>query len=274
MADLSVLPVNLQTPLNPYHWEYDNIPLKNLRDRDTLINNELERNTRILKDAAGDQGDVANRLAQFVDESGNLLVEAVDLTSHNIAEHEDGTKELTIEELDAYDALGYTLENPVEFVRMLQAERDKLSFIVDEANKMQISVETPSAIATFENGPITFEGSTTISWDVVGNAIKPVLVAPPESIHRHYYEVTPTTEDYLTFDVTAVAAQFIEGTLRVFINGVRLSSSFEIYVPGSLTTDVWTLNSFTEDAANGTFVLTRAITSSDLIFVDFDITLD
>ena len=72
MPDLSSIPVPQYAPNQPYHWEYDNLPLKALADRDEVINGEVDNQTKILVDAAGTQGTLANRLNQSIDEDGNL----------------------------------------------------------------------------------------------------------------------------------------------------------------------------------------------------------
>lgn len=273
MPELEKYPVPLYNPLHPYHWEYDNLPLEALKLRDEVINGQVDINSGILMDAAGNQGTVANRLNQSMNEDGSLMDTAIDEALHNIAEHEDGSKTLTTEELDDLNELGYVVSNPVPFVRMLNAERAKLALIADEATNMTIQVETPSNIVLYEEGPLTLAESESISWSVSGNEIKANMNFPAEAAHRHYYDLEPVTEDYLTFQVTSVSTPYLEDSLRVYINGVRLSSSGEVYVPGADISDTWTLNSFTPDHEAGTFELSAAITAADIIRIDFDIAL-
>lgn len=273
MPELEKYPVPLYNPLHPYHWEYDNLPLEALKLRDEVINGQVDYNSGILMDAAGNQGTLANRLNQSMNENGSLKDDAIDEALHNIAEHTDGSKNLTSDELDDLEALGYVVSNPVPFVRMLNAERAKLALIADEAKNMTIQVETPSNIVLYEEGPITLRQSDTISWSVTGNEVKANLGFPTEAAHRHYYDLEPVTDDYQSFKVTSVSTPYMEDSLRVYINGVRISSSAQVYVPGSDISDAWTLNSFTPDHEAGTFDLSVAINASDIIRIDFDIAL-
>lgn len=274
MPDLDIHPVPYQVPGNPYHWEYDNLPLKALAERDEIINNAVETNSTLLREGAGDQGTISNRLDQSLNSDGSLKVAAVNETLHNIAEHEDGFKAVTDEEIDNYVALGYTVSNPVEYVRMLYEERAKLALIADEATDLKIQVEeTPSVIVNYTDGTLKLKSSSTVTLQIDGDTVMPVVNFPIEFAHRHYYDSVPVTDDYENFQVNSVSTPYMEGTLRVYINGVRLNSEFEVYVPGNLTTDDWILNKFTPDYEAGTFVLSTPIASDDIILVDFDVAL-
>lgn len=282
MPDLSKLPVPKYDPLHPYHWEYDNIPIDTLALRDELINGELEQHAKILRDSCGNQGTLDNRLNQSINEDGSLKSSAIDEAAHNIAEHSDGEKTVDITELDYYnDTLNYSdVVNPVPFVRMLEAERDKLAHISPLATNITFEVETPSNVVVIEQGPIALGASAGIQWDITAAVppstavtLTPVLTIPIEFAHRHYYDLEPITTDYLSFKVTSVNTPYIDGSLRVYINGVKLTTGYEIYVPGNLITDEWSLQSFTADPEGGTFELYAAITSDDIIRIDFDVAL-
>lgn len=273
MPELDIYPVPLYEPQSPYHWEYDNLPLKALKLRDEVINGQVDINTLSLAEAAGNQGSVSNRLNQSIEENGDLKTSAIDEALHNIAEHEDGSKTLTAGEISDYATKGYVVSNPVPFVRMISAERDKLSLIADEATNMSIQVETPSTVVLYTEGPITFKGSASVTWEVTGSDIKANMAFPIEAAHRHYYDLEPITTDYLNFQVTSVSTPYVEGSLRVYVNGVRLSSEAAIYVPSSDISAAWTANMFSADQDAGTFFLQNAITSSDVIRIDFDIAL-
>jgi hypothetical protein len=282
MPDLSKLPVPKYDPLHPYHWEYDNVPIEVLALRDQLINGELENYAKILRDAAGNQGTVDNRLNQSLKQDGSLKASAIDKAAHNIAEHSDGSKIVDVSELDYYnDTLNYPdVINPVPFVRMLEAERAKLALIASEATNITFEVETPSNTLVIEEGKIYLRASEGIQWDVTAPVppstsvtIKPVLTIPLEFAHRHYYDLKPITTDYLNYKVTSVNTPYIEHSLRVYINGVKLTTDADVYVPGNLMTEEWTLNSYTPDHTAGTFVLNTAITSDDIIRIDFDVAL-
>jgi hypothetical protein len=274
MPDLNALPVPQYNATQPYHWEYDNLPLKTLSDRDELINGVVDTHSEILRNCSGTVGTLANRLNQSVEQDGNLKTTAVDQTLHNIAEHGDGSKTVSGAELSDYNALGYIgVVNPVPFVRMLEAERDKLSLVADEATNIVVNVNTPSLVYTFGDGINTLDliESDSISWTFEGpNSVKPEIKFSIAFAHRHYYNLDPITSDYQNYQVNMPSTPYMEDTLRVYINGVRLNSVYNVYVPNSDVTS-WIANRFTPDHLTGTFTLLTAITSSDIISIDFDI---
>lgn len=268
MPDLTKLPLPEFTGGMPYHWTYDNLPLKVLADRDYIINGEVDYQSKVLSDAAGTQGNVANRLNQSIDEDGNLKDTAIDEALHNIAEHSNGTKTVESDELSYYvDTLGYsTVTNPVSFVRMLEVERAKLSLISDQANNLNINVDdTP-----YTSGTINLVSSDTVQWEIDIDTIKPVLAISTNFIRRHYYdqETTSDEDNYINY---STPVPYVEGSLRVYINGIRLSSEVSVYYPVWPAAESWSLNKFTSDASAGTFVLDNAITEDDVIRIDFDV---
>lgn len=279
MPDLNQLPVPQYTADQPYHWEYDNLPLQTLAQRDEIINSEVDNLSSILRECNGTQGTLANRLAQSIDEDGNLIPYAVDQSLHNIAEHTDGSKTVDTGELNSYIALGFpSLTNPVGFVRMLDSERVKLATIADYATNITLQVETPSNIVLFEEGPLELVDSDSISWDVEAPyKIKANLKVSTDFAHRHFYDLSPVSipsddpipVDYKKFKVNSLATPFIEDSLRVYINGIRLSSQYSVYYPSNPISS-WSLNRFTPDHINGIFILDNAITETDIIQIDFD----
>jgi len=293
MPDLTKLPVPEYQANQPYHWTVDNVPLKTLAERDEVISNAVDMQSQILNDAAGTQGNIANRLNQSIDEDGNLKASAVNESSHNIAEHEDGTKEVDTAELDYYNStLGYSeVVNPVPFVRMLESERDKLSLIPGDATSVSIEfctdeVCTPSSVILFDQGKIQFQPSSFISWEVgLGpNTVKPVLNTSLQYAHRHYYDIEPVLVDSVTneYDASGSSVAYIEGSLRVYINGTRISSEYEVFYPKNPSDTSWGTssnilkggsNKYTPDHSNGTFTLLNSITEDDIIRVDFDVAL-
>jgi hypothetical protein len=275
MPDLSKLPVPQYQADQPYHWEYDNLPLQVLAQRDEIINGEVDNQSKILGDSAGTQGTLSNRLNQSIDEDGNLLSTAVDESLHNIAKHTDGSITVDSDELDHYVSdLGYSsVANPVPFVRMLESERDKLALIASEATNFAIQANIPSNITVFNSGILELSNSTTINWEFTApNILSPVLAISTDFAHRHYYDLEPITTDYLNYKVTSISTPYIEGSLRVYINGVRLSEEYQVYYPSN-PVSTWSLNSYTSDYSAGTFVLDYAITSNDIIRIDFDLSL-
>lgn len=288
MPNLDAITVPEYQPLDPYHHKYDNLPLKVIIQRQDLLNNEVTINTEILREAIGDQGTLSNRLNQSLNNNGSLNTDAMDspenasgdVILHNIAAHSDGTANLSTAELADMTSLGYAVSNPVSFVRMLDAERDKLSLIDNEATNLDLSVETPSATIDFENGTVEFVPSDSITWNVTGSTqVSAVVTFSTSSLHNHIYDYTPVaqnliTPDYTNYKTTSVATPFVDGSLRVFINGIRLpETSPGVFIPPSTgPEDTWTKTYFSSDSTAGTFALNRAITSDDVIRIDFDTT--
>lgn len=291
MPDLTKMPVPLYSADQPYHWEYDNLPLKALADRDVAINNAVDSQSQILQDAAGNQSNVAVRLNQSLEDNGDLMASAVDQAMHNIAAHQDGSLNLSVSQIDVFqNDYGYVLSNPVPFVRMLEAERDKLALVANEATSFALEVYIPSPsnislipssicvsnICLFDNTVVQLQPSDFITWEVQSpNVLKPILNLNTESFHRHYYDLEPITSDYIDFNVSNVSTQFVEGSLRVYINGIRLSSEYEVLYPPVLNPDSssWSSNKYTPDHTTGTFQLYNPITSNDIIRIDFDVLL-
>jgi hypothetical protein len=254
MPRIDLIDVPLYRPVDPYHFEYDNLPLKAILRRQNLINLALDNVISQTRDAVGTQGSFANRLNQSLDPDGNLKVTAIDEALHSIGAHTDDDT----------------------FVRMLKEESDKLALIDDEANKLSVEVEIDDEDpVSFDNGSIRFVSSPSVSWSVESpNKISANLAFDLASAHRHYYDMVPVmVSNYTSYQVNSVSSEYIEGSLRVFINGMRLSASVEIYVPGPLVTDPWTAMTYTEDSANGEFTLSTAISEDDVIRIDFDIPL-
>lgn len=257
-------PVDVYSPLWPYHVDFDNIPILQLINQNLLINNAVENAEDILRSAIGTQGTLSNRLNQSIQADGQLRSDAIDTALHNIGAHADGE----------YDG--------VDYVRMTAEERAKLSLVADEATSLVIQFETISTISTapvaFDNQIVTLKQSDSVTWRVEsGNMVYADLTFPVDSAHQHYYDrepahQTPMSPDYQNYKSTSVATEYIDGSLRVYVNGVRLSETTSVYVPGPLPTDAWVLMTFTSDAANGLFSLSTPITSSDVIRIDFDAT--
>ncbi len=258
MPRIELIPEVYYTAQDPIHWEIDNLPLKNIITRQGLINLALDNVIEEMRDAIGTQGSVANRLNQSINVDGSLKTSAINLALHSIEDHEDTDN----------------------YVRMSKIQSDKLDLIQDEATNITLEVYTDNTTFTdFDNGQIIFKPSSTVTPIVESpNIIKFNMAFPVEAAHRHYYGLTPVdvdiiTPDYISFKVNSIPSEYVEGSLRIYINGVRIFTDAEVYVPGSLVTDPWTLMSFTEDSSNGLFELSAAITDQDIIRIDFDIAL-
>lgn len=256
MPRIELIPEVYFAPNDPYHWEYDNLPLKNIIQRQNLINLSLDDVLEQMRDAIGTQGSMANRLNQSINDDGSLKTSAIDAALHSIDEHTDSTA----------------------YVRMTKAESDKLANVADDASDVTLQVNTDgSNVVTFDAGVVVFQESTTVTPTVEApNKVSFDLAFPAAAAHRHFYSLTPVhvnqvTPDYVNYKVNSTSTPYIEDSLRVYINGVRIFETDEVYVPGALVTDPWTLLSVTPDHAAGTFELSAAISDDDIIKIDFDI---
>jgi hypothetical protein len=260
MPEIDLIPVPLYEPLQPYQFEFDNMPLQALMTRMELINFAVDINSQILRDSIGTQGTLSNRLNQSLNPDGTLRQDRVDQTLHHIGAHTDG------------------IWDDISYVRFTFDERAKLQFIHPDATNMSLEFQTLSNILFFDQGPLLFEPSPEISWQVdAPNRISARLNFPLDAAHRHFYDIrpqpaTPLAPDYINY-ITGLPNPFQDGSLRVYINGVRLSSEDQIYAPGALVNSPWILNRFTPNPDNTGFSLDRAITAMDSIRIDFDIGL-
>jgi hypothetical protein len=257
VPQIDLIPVPQYQALQPYHVDFDNLPLKALITRMQLINSAVDINSDILRQAVGSQGTVSARLGQSLNDDGSLRVSAVDGTLHNIGAHADGT----------YESVAY--------VRMKLDEREKLALIADGATNMTLEFNTPSVITSFDTGPVEFIPSDGVTWNTVApNKVQANLTFPISSAHKHYYGITPQYDGTPDFQHYKIGyPNYIAGSLRVAINGVRIFDDGDVYVPGSTVSEAWTLQGFTGDETTGKFVLMTPLTLDDVIRVDFDVAL-
>lgn len=252
MPDLDPTPVPLYNVLWPYHADFDNMPIVALINRDMLINNSVNNIEEMLASAVGTQGTIANRINQSINPDGSLKVEAVDNTNHSIAAHTDGGG----------------------FVRMTDAERSKLALLPTDT--LAIQFDSISTTPVFDSGTVEMAQSDTLSWRVEGNKVYGDLSFPAAAAHQHFYDMTPVpvniiTPDYINYKSTSVSTVYTPGTLRVFINGTRLSQSSIVYASGFLPSDPVKALTYTENL-DGTFTMSAALSPSDVIRIDFDTT--
>lgn len=253
MPRIELIPEVYYQPNDPYHWEIDNLPLKNINRRQDLINMALDNVIEQMTDAIGTQGTVANRLNQSINADGSLKATAIDEALHSIEEHQD----------------------TIDYVRMTKLQSDKLDLIADEATNFGLLVNSDgSNLVALDSGYVQVEPSTSITPHVdTGNVLTFHMAFPTEAAHRHFYGLIPVTDDYTNYKVTSVSTPYVEDSLRVYVNGVRIFADGDVYVPGALITDPWTLLSFVPDYEGGTFALSTAISAEDTIRIDFDISL-
>lgn len=256
MPRIELVSVPLHDALDPYHFRFDNMPLEQLIVRQEIINDAVDINKDIMTESIGTQGTLSNRLSQSIEDDGSLKVAAVDDTLHSIEKHTDNAS----------------------FVRMTASERDKLALIDDESNELTLRIELGAGSlddVLFTTGEVIFEDTSTITWEVSApNKLRANMGFPIAAAHQHFYDLAPVhvsvpSPDYKNYKVTTVSTPFIDGSLRIYVNGTRLSQYEEVFVPDALT-DSQALLQFTPTAAAGTFVLSRAITDDDVIRIDFD----
>lgn len=295
MPSIELIPVHLYQPTDPYNHQVDNRPLLDLIDRILLVNSQVDVDSIILQNAQGTQGNLANRLAQSINDDGSLKTSAVDATEHNIAHHTDGS--VTVNDV------------PISYVRMLNAERAKLTEISAGANNLDILVVLntvapsglPSQISVISvseveylDGTFKLKPSDSIYFEVdTEGAISAHTDFPSTVRHIHNYDIIPahqnvTTPDYKNYKVTTAGTPYRVGSLRVYINGICLIRSGNIatgkapranYVPTNFAagSPTWLTYTFTEDTdtdglvTSGKFSLSSAIGVNDVISVDFDV---
>lgn len=257
MPKIDLIQVPLYGPNDPYHFQYDNAPLEAILQRQELINLALDNVIEQMTDAIGTQGTVANRLNQSINSDGSLKASAINAAQHSIADHVD-------------DAT---------YVRMLKTESDKLALVADNATSLYLQVQTDPQgdLTVLNSGPAIIAPSSTITWSVQSpNKIVANMAFPVSAAHSHYYDQIPvaanqTNPDYINYKVNSTSSAYIAGSLRVYINGVRLTARTSLYVPGALVNDPWTLMTFTPNPTAGTFALSTAISSDDVIIIDYDL---
>ena len=241
MPNISLVPVPKYQPLDPYHFEIDNLPIDGLETQMFLVNAQVDINQNTLEGSIGSAGTLDNRLNQSLEDSGALKATAIDAALHSIAEHLDEGG----------------------FVRMEEVERDKLSLIESEANRLNIELETVSAVFTWPSFDATFKvnDSDTIAWRVESGEVFADTTFAKSLIFIPSYDITPIQILGTLYKTTSVDTEFNPGTLRVFINGLRLTEGGPA-LGGFYYSET--------DPALGTFTLNTDVGVSDVLRIDFD----
>lgn len=242
--------------LMPYHVDYDNLPLVNIFARQELMNLSIEQYATILRNSIGSAGSLSNRLNQSIEDNGNLKVSAIDEVLHNIGYHSDGN----------YDG--------VDYVRMTLSEKNKLELIQDQSNNLQIQIGEN----ILENGIVKIENTDSITWNYTApNKISADFSFPTDAAHEHFYGLTPvhlniSSPDYINYKTTSVSTTFMENTLLIYINGIRIYEDVQTYVYNNSVgpSGSWLSTSYTSNPLYGTFSLNRAISSNDIVKIDFN----
>lgn len=265
MPQINLIPEVLYEPNQPYHYLYDNIPLKNILARISLVNIQTDTNAEMLRGLAGSAGSISARLGESLEDDGSLKTSAVNDSMHGIDHHEDGG--------------GY--------VRMRDDERSKLSLIDDRANELKVRVNN-NALPDEETS-VDFRSSSSIFFTLEStNIIRAHHNLPSDMAHRHVYGQTPAHRapdgssssssgpDWKHFK-TLLSTPYMDGSLRVYINGVRIGPGVRVPIFTSSTTPAsWMLFSVAgEDPETGDFELNSEIPYGGLniISIDFEIAI-
>jgi hypothetical protein len=255
MPNIDLIPDVYYDPNHPYHYQFDNLPLKNIVIRQEIINSAVDVATAMILAAKGSTVSLAARLNVALEQDGTISSDTIDDSLHNIGAHTDGE----------YDG--------VEYVRMKQDERDKLENIADSAKNISIQIEDD----VLSDGPVTFETSDTIEVELVSpSTIKLHTTFSTDALRVKYYNLTPVSQDlvpdYQNYFVNNLETAYAEGSLRVYVNGFRLSEDADVlvYLMAEGPTGTWIELSYTPDAEAGAFALSAPIGEDDIIRIDFD----
>lgn len=270
MPDLGSIPVRKYQPDDPYNHLIDNGPIEDLELQIERVNAQVDFDTAVIQLAAGSQSSLAVRLNQSLEDDGSIKTVAIDNALHSISEHIDGG--------------GY--------VRMTDSERAKLDDIAVEATDLKIEVETLSVTPLFDAGTVSFKNSDSIEWRVSGTEVYADVTFPMTARHQHYYNIRPVTGDFINYVTTLVSTPYRAGSLRVYINGVRISPTsvtpkVKVPVVGAATSITgvyvteWIEISFDEgvetggEVTGGDFFMSETLNADDYrVSIDFDISLD
>lgn len=289
MADVSLNEINgvpLYQPNDPYHHDFDNKPIKSLVERDNIIIGALNALRNIVIASGGNLGDLATRLNQSIDPNGNLKPSSVDEANHNIANHIDGRRQISQQEIDYFNSLGYSVNDNPKFVRILEEERAKLALVSEEANKLNISI-TPdgSPKHLIDNGEVNFQSSDTIGVSVDNNNVVKFNSKFPVSVaHQHYYQVEPFTTNRIDYSINGISS-FKQGSLRVYVNGCRIEQcssdcedkNFSYYpsftLSGNSVVVQWNKIYYEERHDSADFSFSSSVDTNDRVLVDYDVVL-
>lgn len=264
MPQIDSIPEVLYQPNQPYHYIYDNLPLRNILTRIGLVNSQVDTTAGLLRGLAGTAGSPSARIGVSLNQDGSLRSDAVDEAGHNIGRHEDGFG-----------------TDGVSYVRMTADERAKLEQIQSEANRLVVEVEdgppNMGNLVTLTDGTLSLRGSSSVFFDFEApNIVRAHSAFPPDTAHRHHYSLVPvpyvsssSSSGPRSYKTTSYATKYNEGTLRVYINGMRVGTS-PVRVPDASGSNFAPINVVSESPSEGTFTLSRTLSSNDVITIDFD----
>ena len=203
MANLNLIPIRYYDPGEIYHYKIDNRPLEDLAAQVTAVNSDVELIVNALADSSGDLSSLSSFLNVAHNPDGSLKVSAIDDINSS-----------------AYNSEKTSIEDHVDtddYVRMTAIERSKLNGIVTAANSFLLQVNEESAIS----GTVSFEDSSSVEVTKSDNTVTFKTTLSHDSLHAHYYDEIPTPAPDGLNAIFSVATAYIEGSLRVYLNGIR-----------------------------------------------------
>lgn len=242
MPEITSIPVDQFTSLDPYHYTVDNRPIQGLIERIFIVNAQVDVHDQILTNAIGSAGTLSNRLNQSINDDGTLKATSIDDALHAIAEHLDGG--------------GY--------VRMTDAERSKLSGIDAQATNLGVQIETISTTVLWPDvggAVLDVKPSPTITWRFDAGYVYADTTLGITNQIVHHYDVTPVSLGGANYKTTSINTAYKSGTLRIYINGLRITQG-----PTTIGGYYYTEGT----PASGTFSLNTSLTGGHVLRIDFN----
>jgi len=259
MPNINSLAEVMAQPEWPYHYHYDNLPLKQILLRQDMINAAVDANSQILENAKGTAGDLAARLNKSLLPDGSL--KGVAIPTHSI--------DLVL------DSGAVSVDTSQTYVKMTTLERAKLAGVSSNATALEMRFGATPVDVIFRNESVKFSNSSTITWLIssdsthTNNSVTAHLATPVPQVQ--VYGVTPNTTDYRNY---SIGQAVVPNSLRVFVNGIRLTSDTTVCVPNrfisSCTTACWDNFSYVPIDSAGTFQLNAPLTSTHVVRVDYN----
>lgn len=240
MPNLDGSPITKYQPNHPYHHYFDNLPINDIEKQIFLVNAQVDINQTAIEGALGSTGSLASRLNKSLEDDGALKSTAIDTAAHKISSHADEGG----------------------FVKMTDAERAKLSLIENNSNNLSIQIEVSPTPLTWPDvsDTLTVSNSDSITWRYDSGNIYADTTFAVSLITNPSYDITPVSVSSTLYKTSSSNTEYKSGTLRVYINGLR--------IPKSGTIESF---SYTEtNPATGQFTLNQALSLGDVIRIDFD----
>ena len=237
-------------PENPYHFHFDNLPLRQIVLRQQLVNHYVDLNSDELSDARGDTVNLNTRLSVCLEDDGSFR-----------------STEVPIHSIDL-------IEDSASYLRMTVAERAKLDNIMPDATALRILVEGFPIDYEFDEHHVRFSNSSTVYWEVVSDDTPPshsIVRAHAPARLAHYYGATPSTSDHQTY---VLGIPIRNDSLRVYVNGIRVFSDALVNVPRPTPADGWDAIEYSVDESIAEFTFNIALTAQHIVRVDFDRSID